>query len=325
MKWSHPKMRLHCKKDFMKSWNLTIRQRSCHHSFILEASLRAALWSFLKNISLCLFLCSLHEQGHICGVSALSLVCYGVNWPVFTPNHFYILIQAFCLCVFNVSFSLNLWCESVVGANFHVFMLKINWRWYFVPGLSVLCATSLVFSLRDACGPFCYPSVPPPFKEPCIVVHIRPYQVLCRVGVYRLLLRCIDCSSIALSDHAPGARGPARTTGWYRRVSFEVSWGAAGQIDGTGEKAKTYTTQWADNHCSWLLIKENRVSAVCRWNNRQPSGGNAARDPACTCFVVCARLVHRADNMFHRSALLLLPVFCNIISNSSAASSASRK
>lgn len=212
MKWSHPKMRLHCKTDFMKSWNLTIRQRSCHHSFILEASLRAALWSFLKNISLCLFLCSLQEQGHICGVSALSLVCYGVNWPVFTPNHFYILIQAFCFCVFNVSFSLNLWCESVVEADFHVFMLKINWRWYFVPGLSVLCATSLVFSLRDACGPFCYPSVPPPFKEPCIVVHIRPYQVLWRVGVYRLLLRCIDCSSIALSDHAPGARGPARST-----------------------------------------------------------------------------------------------------------------
>lgn len=162
MKWSHPKMRLHCKKDFMKSWNLTIRQRSCHHSFILEASLRAALWSFLKNISLCLFLCSLHEQGHICGVSALSLVCYGVNWPVFTPNHFYILIQAFCLCVFNVSFSLNLWCESVVEANFHVFMLKINWRWYFVPGLSVLCAIlSRVFPpgrVRTLLLPLCPPS-----------------------------------------------------------------------------------------------------------------------------------------------------------------------
>lgn len=120
------------------------------------------------------------------------------------------------LCVFNVSFRLNLWCESVVRANFHVFMLKINWRWCFVPGLSVLCVTSLVFSLRDACGPFCYPSVPPPFKEPCIVVHIRPYQVLWRVGVYRLLLRCIDCSSIALSDHAPGARGPARSTVAFR-------------------------------------------------------------------------------------------------------------
>lgn len=319
MKWSHPKMRLHCKKDFMKSWNLTIRQRSCHHSFILEASLRAALWSFLKNISLCLFLCSLQEQGHICGVSALSLVCYGVNWPVFTPNHFYILIQAFCFCVFNVSFSLNLWCESVVEADFHVFMLKINWRWYFVPGPPGRVRTLLL--------PLC----PPSFQR---TLYCCTYQTVPSIvesggvsiapAVYWLLLhRTVWPRTWSPRPGPQHSRVPL--TGWYRRVSFEVSWGAAGQIDGTGEKAKTYTTQWADNHCSWLLIKENRVSAVCRWNNRQPSGGNAARDPACTCFVVCARLVHRADNMFHRSALLLLPVFCNIISNSSAASSASRK